>query len=248
MHSVSSNAMATINAFNIQTYEDIANLFQTIVDDTLDPIVTNVLITQGKDDLESERQWKYLLGLDQTQTANPGDTYQTAKTLPSDFAFPLESGIYIGTDTIPYVQFPFEDQLFYQSISHGYFIDLYNNNYFILGQPNPGGVINFFYQKFTLPLAPLGSNGAVPVGTINQPKFPARFRALIAYYAAIRYFAINQDQKSSTWDDRWTTFFAAIHDNMVRWDFRIAKQAYANRAGAARIDFSSYPNIITGML
>jgi hypothetical protein len=240
--------MSVVSPFNIQTYEDIQNLFETLIDDTLDPIVTNVLITQGKDDLEAERQWKYLIGLNSTQSANPGDTYQTTKQLPADFSFPLESGIYVGTDVIPYVQFPFEDQQFYQSISHGYYIDLYNSVFGIFGSPNPGGVINFFYQRFTPPLAPLGSNGAVQVGSINQPLFPARFRALIAYYAAIRYFAINQDQKSSAWDDRWTTFFNAIHDNMVRWDFRIAKQAYANRGGASRIDFASEPNIISGML
>ena len=236
--------MATINPSNIQTYEDIANLFETLVDDTLDPIVTNVLITQGKDDLESARLWKYLMKLDTSKSANPGDTYQTPKALPTDFFSPLESGIYVGTDLVPYQQYPFEDQQYFQSISHGFYIDLMNSNYFILGNPNPGGTILFYYQAQTLPLAAKNSNGTQPAGTINQPLMPAKFRALIAYYAAQRYFAIDQGSKAAAWDDRWSAYFTTLFDLMVRWDFRVAKQAYANRMTAGNFDTSYYPNII----
>ena len=233
-------------ASNIQTYEQIQVFFEEIIDDSLDPTLEQILLNQGKDDLESERMWKYLLKVDTTQVVNPGDTYLTKKTLPSDFFTPLESGIYVGTDVIPYTQFPFEDQQFFQSISHGYFIDLNGGTYGILGQPNPGGTIWFPYQCFTPPLAPL-VNGAVQAGTINQPLFPIKFNALIAYYAAQRYFAIDQGPKGAAWDDHWGAYFSALHDSMVRWDFRIAKQAYANRMSGQRINTDSYPNIISGM-
>ncbi len=236
-----------ITQYNIVTYEDMQSLFETLIDDQLDSVTENVILNQAKDDLESLRQWQYLIGIDVSQSANPGDTYLTMKTLPSDFFSPLESGIYVGSDLVPYQKFPLEDRAFFQSISHGYYIDVYNGQYAILGQPNPGGVITFPYKRSTLPLAAL-VNGASPAGTINQPKFPVQFRALIPYRASQMYFAIDQGDKSRAWDDRWSAFYTMLLDSMIRWDFRMAKQSYANRMMANRVDLTGYPNIISGML
>lgn len=223
-----------------QTYEDLQTMFEALVDDGLDATLEAQLMNQAKDILEGERDWQYLKAIDQTQVFNSGDTYLTFHPLPAQFGRPSSYGIYVGTDQIPYVLIPFEQAVRWKDVTHRYYLDMANNQYAICGSSNPGGTIAFQYIKFTLPLAP--ASGGQPAGTVNQPSMPVRFRALLVYYMAIQYWAIDQGDKSRAWDDRWEKYFADLHDAMVLWDEMLATQGRQN--AYLPIDLDAYPNII----
>ena len=214
---------------------EIITLYQELVGDTLDGTTEYILLNQAKDAIEDDRNWAYLRGIDSTQSVSSGDTYATLKTLPTDFGSPLDSGIYIGDDTLPYTAIPFEQQIMWKSISHRYYIDMANNSYGIFGTPI-AGPIHFFYQKTTPTLT-----------ATNSPSFPSRFHPILAYKMAQMFFTVDQGEKSRSWDDRWTVFYNDLLGAMIRWDAKIQTAAYQNSSSDI-IDFSKHPDIVSGML
>lgn len=212
--------------------------FEALIDDSLDTTTELFLLNQVKDSIESKRAWEWLKKLDLSQTASISDTFQTPHTLPSDFIKPSESGIYITGDMIPYKQIPFESQIKYQSITYVYFIDFLNQKFYLGGSPGRNGAIQFFYQAASPSLA-LISNGGSPW------IFPAKFHPILPFAMAKKYFAIDQGDKSRSWDDRWTTFMQEMEEDMNAWDSELQTLAQQNDANmGGMVDFSGYPNII----
>lgn len=216
------------------TSEEIIALYRTLVGDSFDGVAEYQLLNQAKDQIEDERNWAYLKKLDSTQTFNTGDTYQTLKTLPSDFGKPMDSGIFVGSDTLPYTSVPFEQQIVWNSLSHRYYLDMANNSFGIFGNP-VAGPIHFFYQKTTPTLTALLS-----------PLFPSRFHPILAYKMAQIFFSIDQGEKSRAWDDRWTVFYNQLLASMINWDAQITINGYQN-ASSDFIDHEKYPNIVSGI-
>lgn len=211
---------------------EIISTYQGLVGDTLDGTLEYILLNQAKDQIEDDRNWAYLKGLDQSKNFNTGDTYLTLKTLPADFSKPMESGIFVGTDVLPYTTIPFDQQILWKSISHRYYLDMANNSYGIFGNPI-AGPIAFFYQKTT------------PTLTASiSPSFPARFHPILAYKMAQIFFAVDQGEKSRSWDDRWTKMYNDLLDSMIRWDAALTIQGYQN-ASSDFINYEKYPNIVT---
>lgn len=214
------------------TPDQIVEQFESLADDALDETTEYFLLNEVKDDLECDEEWKILKTLDETQSANPGDTYLTMKTLPADFGLPSQDGIYVGTDVLPYIEVPFEDRIRWQFASHRYYIDEGSGTYAICGSPNPGGTIHFFYQKTS---ATLAKDGAAWI-------FPARFHPILPMLMVRKFFAIDQPDKARAWDDRWTTWITEKQSIMRRWNARAMLQANSN--SNRPVDISSYPNII----
>ena len=210
-------------------------MYQQLVGDSMDSVTEYNLLNAAKDKLEQERDWAYLMSLDETQSVATGDTYLSMKTLPSDFSRPMDSGIYVGTDIVPYDIIPFQDRIRWQSISHRYYIDLANSQYGIFGTPT-AGTIHFFYLKTTPTLA----SGI-------SPSFPERFHPILAYKMAQMFYAVDQGQKFIAWDDRWTAYYNEMFEAMSAWDARIQQNAQSNKRIIDRIDTRAYPDIIDGM-
>lgn len=219
------------------TADQILSEFETVIADSLDQTTELFLLNEVKDTIETERNWCVLKGLDQSQTANASDTWLTRKSLPADFALPSDRGIYIGTNPGPrYIQIPFEAQIDFQSITYSYFIDLYNSQYGLGGTVSAPGIIQFFYQRYSPTLA-LTANGGLPW------IFPARFHPLLIYEMAIKYFAIDQGEKSRAWDDRWSEYATRLREAMVAWDDQLQSQALQAEQNFF-VDPASFPTIV----
>lgn len=219
------------------TADQILAQFEELAQDSLDQTTELFLLNEAKDTIEQERSWALLHGLDTSQTANSGDTFQTMKTLPADFAMPSPRGIYIGTSPrTPYRQVPFEAQIDFQSITYAYYIDYYNSKYALCGSTSNPGTIQFFYSRFS-PVLALTASGGLPW------IFPARFHPLLIYEMLVKYFAADQGDKSRAWDDRWTAYAARIRENMYSWDDQLQSGALQNEMNLF-VDPGSFPNII----
>lgn len=220
------------------TPEAILSQFEALVQDTLDQTTEMFLLNLAKDTIEGERSWAILTGLDQSQIANSGDTFQTPKTLPADFFYPSPRGIYVGTDLIKYNQIPFESNIDFQAITYAYFIDYYNKKFYMCGTTSRPGTIQFFYRRSSPTLA-LGNSPAEGTPWI----FPAQFHPLLVFEMAVQYFAIDQGEKARSWDDRWTAFATRIRDNMTSWDDQLQSLPLQNELNMF-VDPSSFPTII----
>lgn len=213
-------------------------MFQELVDDDslTDTTIIN-LMNAEKDLLEGEMEWAILKAVDVSQSANAGDSYLTMKTLPANFSLPSPRGIFVGSDIVPYKIIPFEQRIKWQSTTHRFYLDLGNGVYALCGSANPGGVIQFFYQKFSPALA-----FGVPPATGTPWIFPARFHKILPYRMAKKFFAIDQGDKSRAYDDRWDIYQNEILEMMRSWNFRLLKDASQN--DMMGFDTSGYPNII----
>src|SRR6266404_3797208 len=103
------------------TPDQMVTAFESLVDDSLDETTEYQLLNDVKDTLESDDAWAILATLDETQTANAGDTYLTFHTLPSDFGSPSPGGIFVGTDIIPYRQIAFKQVQRWKDVTHRYY-------------------------------------------------------------------------------------------------------------------------------
>lgn len=218
------------------TADQVITLFEDVVGDSLDQTLELMLLNEVKDTIETERAWAMLTGLDQTQSANAGDTFLTTKPLPADFGLPSPRGIYVGTDLVAYKQIPFESQIDFQSITYAYYVDYYNNTYALCGSVSKSGTIKFFYRR-TSPQMALVVNGGSPW------IFPPRFHPLLVYEMAIKYYAVDQSSKAKAWDDRWVTYAQRIREAMISWDDSLQMGPLQTEMNMF-VDPGSFPTII----
>ena len=219
------------------TADSIIFQFEVLVQDSLDITTELFLLNAAKQSIESKRTWALLAALDTTQSVASSDTFQTPKTLPSDFFLPSPRGIYVGTDLNPYTQVPFEAQIDFQSITYAYFIDFFNKVYYLCGAQSQSGTIKFFYRRQSPSLAL-----AAQVG--NPWIFPTTFHPILVYEMAKKYFAADQGDKSKAWDDRWDSYMREVLEDMVAWDDQLQTLALQDEVNLGNRDLSGYPNIV----
>lgn len=218
------------------TADEILSQFEELIQDSLDQTTELFLLNEVKNTIEQERLYAKLRRLNVSQTASPGDTFQTMKALPDDFSMPSPRGIYVGTDLIPYGLVNFESQIAFQAITYSYYIDYYASQFALCGSVSMSGIIKFFYQAFSPELALVADGG--------QPWiFPTRFHPRLVYEMAIKYFAIDQGDKSRAWDDRWTAWAKLLKEQMASWDDSLQMPALQNEANMF-VDPSTFPTII----
>lgn len=68
------------------TGSDILSMAESLVDETIDETIAYQLINNKINEIEAERPWNYLIGVNTSLTALSSDTYATAKTIPTDCA------------------------------------------------------------------------------------------------------------------------------------------------------------------
>lgn len=160
-----------------------------------------------KDALESKRQWAYLRKIDSSNTRSLSDTWQTAKTLPSDFATP--NRLHVGTDRNPYSLVPF-DRIDLKDTDGTYRLDVANSAFYFNGTASQAGTAYLLYQRFT---------DAITSST--SPVFPARFHPILAYDCAKQWFAKDQSERGLAWNREHEGEAEALLEAMERWDDRI---------------------------
>lgn len=189
------------------TGSELYTLFTELVEDSPSDAWFYSVLNACKDALEAERPWAYLRKIDSSNTRLSSDTWQTAKTLPSDFAYP--TGITVGTDRTKYEFVPF-DRIDMKDTDGTVRLDMANDSFYFNGTAGTTGTAYLQYQKFT---------DAVTSST--SPEFPARFHQLLAYDVAKQWFAKDQSERGLAWDKEHYGEYARLKTAMERWDDQI---------------------------
>lgn len=171
------------------------------------------LLNIAKVNLEEKRVWQYLKKLN---SSNTGTT--SAITLPSDFSHDYK--VLVGTTE--YYPIDFEEQHLFEGISHRYYIDLANSQYYLKGSPRPD-TIYFYYKRFTDDIA----SGTSPV-------FPARFHPLLAFYVAGYYQAgIDSDDIFARMSPENKIAAGTLERAMLGWDTELKLRSQNGRVGVS---------------
>lgn len=109
----------------------------------------------------------------------------------SSFDFPADykRTVSLYVGEVPYAQVPYERRNEYQS------------------GPIPSGTIVHTYQKQTDEIAIGGS-----------PVWPERFHKVLSFAMAASFFAVDQEERGRSWDDKWTGMAMDLYRSMVDWD------------------------------
>lgn len=186
-------------------------MFETLIDDTLDSDLEFQLLNDAKNRVEGERDWSMLKKLDSSQSATT-----SALTLPTDYSRTL--AMYVNNQ--PYMQIPFEQKALLAFSALSWYLDYANNCFYLLGS-NINGTVNHYYIRAT-----------PDVVAATSPVWPSRFHALIAYHMAELYFAVDQGDRSRSWDDKRSTQKALLRLSMVDWDTAMQRRATENAVPA----------------
>ena len=186
-----------------------------IDEDDIDSTLFYQLLNVAKNKLEADRDYMYIRTKDATQTANPGDTYLTAKDLPDDFRKPLT--IFVGDSLHSGVGF--EDQIRYKDSGQKYYLDIANDQFFIMGQVSSAKTITMSYVKFT-----------DDITATTSPLFPARFHPLLGFIVAGYWtMGVDADNIYARMSPEHKLAAKMLLDSMVRWDddLALASQDYS---------------------
>lgn len=169
---------------------------------------------------EGQRPWKVCSTIDKSQVANTSDTFQTAKTLPSDFVRLTKEGTIKVFDNQNkyqvYTEIPLDMQIEYKDNANKFYID-HNAGYFYLcGKPDQQYSIWFPYQADT---------GDITL-TTSWAKFPARYAYMLAFdVAAMHRLGADYDDLNARMGDQNAVQAQIIFNAMKRWDNELALSA-----------------------
>lgn len=212
------------------TGQELYDLTTTLLDDSdLDIETFLVLANVAKNRREDMRPWQFLKKLDSSKTASTGDTYQTAKALPSDFR--LDYKVMKGED-IELTPVPFEEQHIYRNSPNGYFIDLASGYYYLTGTHSASKTIYFFYIKTT-----------DDITANTSPVWPARFHPIIAYdVAGFVMNGVDADDIYARMAPEQKSTAMALELAMTTWDnalkLRAMNHSYSGNAQGAETPLS----------
>ena len=164
--------------------------------------------------LEGLRPWVILRTSNVSQSASPADTYQTAKTLATDFKewwdeAPMQL-LDVNNNPSYLWEVPFADRYLYQKTGQKFCVDYPNNVFYLLGNITQNYTILQNYIK--IPTLVSSSASATWV-------FPERFHKILALMVAIFWRkGVDYDIFNQTLAGNQEQQVAAILDIMTRWD------------------------------
>lgn len=125
---------------------EVKTFFEALIDDTWDEDATYLLMQSEEEKLEAERDWMVLRTLDTSISVGTGDTWQTEKTLPTDFLSPRK--VYVGSQqNDPYIQIPMDQALQYKDSTGYYYIDYSTKKMHFCGTHSQTYTVYLFYKK-----------------------------------------------------------------------------------------------------
>ena len=172
------------------------------------------LLATVQSKVESKRPWVILRKTDSSQSASVGDTFQTSKTIPSDFFFWQSEDPVVLVDpaspsnSITYYEVPLAKQFDYQYQAYRFFCDYSASKLYLGGTVERSYKIyqNYIYQP-----------DKIAVGT--SWIFPAKFHELLAFGVAALYkLGVDFDDINKlSGDDNGKTFLLGLN-SMEQWD------------------------------
>lgn len=202
-------------------------------DTSIDKFTFYNLLNIVKNEIEMEREWNKLKGVDKSQLWNPGDTFNNSpKFLPANWNFwQSEEKIALvsasNSNDYEYIdEVTQQKQLEYQSDSYRFYGDYFNNQFYILGSADKQYQIWQFYLQsspdFSL---------ADPTWKTADAQFwifPATAHPILAIYAAAMYKSgLNYDQISAKQAGDNYEIVKRIKNWLSKWDARLQTGALA---------------------
>lgn len=203
-----------VKIFISMTPNEILDLFYSLIDDQPDIDLCFALLDSAYTKRNESRAWEMLKKLDTSITHSPGNTWQTEKTLPTDFGRPYK--LFGGDADNEYDPILFEEILRYKNLSNKYAIDLANLKMRLTGSPSSALTMYFWYLYAPTSLVGLTDAQKTAITTIV---WPARFRPLLAYdMAEIHLGGVEADEITR----QQAPYNKKAHDGLMRameaWD------------------------------
>lgn len=206
------------------TFETIKGRFEEIVGASIDDDTAYDLMLAAILSIEEERNWEYLKAWDSSKTASSGDTYLTAKALPTDWRETFK--IVLGDKGPEVIQIPFSERMRYQDAANRFYIDVANTNYYLTGARGQSQTINHCYKKTTT--APSTDNKT------SSPSFPSRFHIVVPFRMAELYSSSLDDSDDTTFklSVGQRAAYKAVHNSMIAWDDNLKLSAMEGEEAA----------------
>ncbi len=204
------------------TRNDIYNFVSQLLDGySMDQTMFDTFLDIAQATLEGSHPWRILLTEDATQSWSPGDTYATAKTLPTSFLnYETEKPIVaVGTDGSHTIlrEVPISEKFRYQYVTGKFYVDLTTNSLYVCGTATkPFTLHQFFIKESALVSAQTG-------GVYNNTwVFPTRFHKILGLYIAVYYkLGPDYDIISNSQANQFAAMAGALFDIMLKWDSRM---------------------------
>jgi hypothetical protein len=209
---------------DVVTPEDVKELFESLVEESPEESLTYNLMEICKNKVESELKLEILKDVDSTQTANPGDTYTSMKTLSDNARLLLK----LTVGNIPYIPVSFVNRENFRSAARRYYVDWKNKQFALCGSIASSQTIR---QYFLTKTTRITADNADDASTIV---WPDEFKPLIAFLMARIYQGnIDPDDIAIRQGLEQTREATALLDAMIGWDHDIKLAAMGNVGGFA---------------
>jgi hypothetical protein len=210
---------------------------------TIDTTLFTEVLNDIRMEIESERDWEFLRKSDQSQMWNPGDTWQTPKTLPADFVRWIEDDPVIlwdgntnpGSLVEQVTIIGYDQLLWFNSDSNTMAVDYPNNQFYFGGTTTQAFIVVLNYLKDSGEILPASGN------TSYSWAFPARYHKRLAYEVVHSYrLGVDYDQLAAANAVGNKASADAAKKAMMRWDANLKRQRLRNR------DYypQDYPNFV----
>ena len=219
------------------TPQEVKELFEKLVDDTIDEDLAYALMDSAYTNRNELRPWAMLTKLDTSLSHSTSDTWQTEKTLPSDFARPYK--LVGGAADNTYIGVLFENILQHITEGNRYAVDMANLKLRLTGTVSTALTMYFWYIYAPTSLVGLSDAQKISATTIV---WPARFRALLAYDMADMYFGgIDADDMTRSMSPHQRAAAKTLEASMIKWDNSIRLKmmdsaSVQSRGGSSRPD------------
>lgn len=205
---------------------DIVDFFNTLVDDSPDPVAVYALLNQADAQIRAMRPWEILKVTDSSKTRIQGDSIATPKALPTDFDRPHR--VFIGENQVPPLRrVANEDKRILGKSAGVYFLD-YKNGQMYIGEGTWYGTIYHTYLYRPLKLADTSD-----ATHLDTSVWPSDFFPILAYkMAEIQMGGIDFDQIAAGSLPTWTRTYKDLLDAMVNWDASLKDDGDVYRVGS----------------
>ena len=203
---------------------------EEIVHDTLNEVLFYQLINSAKDEREVLRDWYMLRAEDSSKTAAQGDTFETAKALPSRFLSAV--GMNVGDVQNPYEEVAFQEKYKWKDSLNRFFIDIASDNFYLTGRVNENKTIHLFFTQ-----------GSADVDSSDDElAWKSRFHMLHVWDTALKHVgAIDTDDINALLTPGVARERLRLVRAMVQWDSDLQFKSMGGRRANRDDEDFEYP-------
>lgn len=219
------------------TPAEVKQLFEDIIDDSFDETSTYLLMQAAYTKRNESRPWRFLLKLDTSLSAISSDTWETQKSLPTDFG--RDHKLFVGSGiSDEYLPIPFERMIQYKSTARRYTIDMLNLKLRLMGTVSASKTIYLFYFYVPTTIDVSVKDSATVI------VWPGRFHPLLAFDMAALYFAgIDADDTTRQMSPAHRLAAKELSDAMTAWDNKLWLRAM-DHSSAPQTRSNDLPDVV----